>query len=250
MVLALTAMTHNTPFFFGNGRKRWSMPSPVMVQLHANPCPLQLILLYYLDNILAFFSGNEVVNGPIRTTKSAPYLKALIRDLKKYIKTKPRYIPIAYATNDDPDIRIQLKDYFSCGAEDERIDLLGYNIYSWCGDADTFESSGWKNRTSEYLHYPVPVILSEYGCNLNRPRTFPEVKSIFGPDMQNVFSGGIMYEYTEEDNGYGIVQVKQDGTLEKLPDYYAFKTSLQTIRPKVQLPSNFIRYANFTVKGI
>jgi hypothetical protein len=48
--------------------------------------------------------------------------------------------------------------------------------------------------------------LSEYGCTTNG-RDFGEVKALMSDDMTSVYSGGLMYEYAMEDNGFGIVSI-------------------------------------------
>lgn len=200
------------------------------------------------DNVLGLFAGNEVVNEPGSTTKSAPFMKALIRDLKSHMRTKSRYVPIGYATNDDSKIRLDIASYFVCDSysgisgqeetqEDSKIDFLGYNLYSWCGESG-FVESGWADRTKEYEGYPVPVILSEFGCNEIMPRVFREVKSMFGPEMMDVFAGGIAYEYSEEDNNYGLVKIKSNGTVEKLKDFFNLKKAYADANPQVRVFSN------------
>lgn len=49
-------------------------------------------------------------------------------------------------------------------------------------------------------------------------------------EMTGVYSGGLMYEYSYEDNKYGIVQLKgglKAKTVEKLDEYDAFKSALK-----------------------
>jgi hypothetical protein len=48
--------------------------------------------------------------------------------------------------------------------------------------------------------------MSEYGCITNG-RTFQEVSALYNTEMTNVFSGGLVYEYSEEGNGYGLVTI-------------------------------------------
>ncbi|KAK9765873.1 40S ribosomal protein S27 [Basidiobolus ranarum] len=184
------------------------------------------------NNVLGFFAGNEVPND-IPTTSSSPFVKAVIRDMKAYMRTKPRYIPIGYSTNDDADIRLDIAHYFNCGDDSERADFYGYNIYSWCGDQATFQSSGFADRTKEYADYSIPIFLSEYGCNTSGVRSFHEVKSIYGPDMEDTFSGGIVYEYSQEDNNYGLVNISSSGEVTKRPDYDNYKNALSAVSPKV-----------------
>lgn len=83
-------------------------------------------------------------------------------------------------------------------------------------------------------NYNRPVILSEYGCNLNSPRPFTEVGAIYSKPMTDVFSGGIAYEWTQENNNYGLVQLESGGNAKILPDY----TNLQKELAKVRKSSN------------
>ncbi|KAI7819851.1 Glucanosyltransferase-domain-containing protein [Gamsiella multidivaricata] len=184
------------------------------------------------SNTLGFFVGNEVTNDN-KTTVASAYVKALLRDAKNYISsTAPRKIPVGYANNDDPDIRLQIQAYFNCGEDEERLDFFGINLYEWCGDQMTYQTSGYAERTKDIASYSIPVFLSEFGCNLVTPRTFPEVKSILGPDMTGNWSGGIVYEWSQEANNYGLVQVQPDNTVTILPDYTNLKNVLAPLHPE------------------
>ncbi|KAF9319691.1 1,3-beta-glucanosyltransferase gas1 [Podila horticola] len=183
-------------------------------------------------NTLGFFVGNEVTNDK-NTTVASAYVKALLRDAKNYIASAAsRKIPVGYANNDDPDIRLQIQAYFNCGKAEERIDFFGINLYEWCGTKHTYQTSGYVERTKDISSYSIPVFLSEFGCNLVTPRSFPEVKSIFGPDMADTWSGGIVYEWSQEDNNYGLVQINSDNTVKILADYTSLKSVLAPLHPK------------------
>lgn len=157
-------------------------------------------------NTLGFFAGNEVSNQKNNTDASA-FVKAAVRDSKSYIKSKNyRSIGVGYATNDDKDIRENLASYFDCGDRSDAIDFWGYNIYSWCGKS-SFQKSGFDVRTKEFESYNVPVFFAEYGCNEVRPRLFTEVGALYGDQMTDVWSGGIVYMYHEEANKYGLVTI-------------------------------------------
>lgn len=153
-------------------------------------------------NVIGFFAGNEVSNEVDNTVASA-FVKAAVRDMKAYIKTK-NYpaIPVGYATNDDANIRVELADYFNCGDQSSAIDFWGYNIYSWCGQS-SYTLSGYNQRVAEFSNYSVPAFFAEYGCNTVQPREFTEVQAIYGSNMTGVFSGGIVYMYFQEANDYG-----------------------------------------------
>lgn len=51
--------------------------------------------------------------------------------------------------------------------------------------------------------------MSEFGCITNT-RTFTEVAALYNTEMTSVFSGGLVYEYSEEGNGYGLVTIDGD----------------------------------------
>ncbi|KAJ1969442.1 1 3-beta-glucanosyltransferase gel4 [Dispira parvispora] len=183
-------------------------------------------------NLAAFVVGNEVTNEPGNTNASM-YVKTLIRDVKDYLKKAEVSIPVGYATNDDAAIRHQLQDYFACGEENERVDFYGVNLYQWCGSKTDFVSSGYSAVVKNLTDYPAPVILTEYGCNINRPRTFDEVGSLYGSDMDEVFSGGFMYAYSEDEkNDYGLVNVKgNDVEIIDQTEYDTFKEMLGKVKP-------------------
>ncbi|KAJ1678004.1 hypothetical protein EV182_004984 [Spiromyces aspiralis] len=96
-----------------------------------------------------------------------------------------------------------------------------------------FKTSGYEAVVKEYENYDIPVLLTEYGCNNPRPRTFPEIKSIYDSDMTGTFSGGFMYMYSEEANGYGIADVSYGKPgYEKTEDFDNFKDALAAVDPK------------------
>ncbi|KAL1956177.1 hypothetical protein VTO42DRAFT_7524 [Malbranchea cinnamomea] len=184
----------------------------------------------HYTNVIGFFAGNEVTNNKTNTDASA-YVKAAVRDMKKYIKRKGyREMGIGYATNDDAEIRDDLVDYFYCNSADESVDFWGYNIYSWCGDS-SFTESGYDKVVRDFTDFSVPVFFAEYGCNEVQPRIFTEVREIYGDKMTPVLSGGIVYMYFQEENDYGLVEIK-NGKAVKLEDFHNLKKQMEKINPK------------------
>ncbi|RKP36091.1 Glucanosyltransferase-domain-containing protein [Dimargaris cristalligena] len=189
------------------------------------------------SNMFGFIAGNEVSNEPSNTDAS-PFVKALLRDMKALLKASNLSIPVGYATNDDEAIRDPLQDFFACGDTTVRADFYGVNIYQWCGSKTDFVTSGYKDTMERYKDYVIPSYLTEYGCNINRPRTFDEVASIYGPDMQDIMSGGVVYEYSEESNEYGLVEIK-DGKDTPNQDYANFKKAISAVEPKGTTMSSY-----------
>ncbi|KAI9368744.1 Glucanosyltransferase-domain-containing protein [Aspergillus egyptiacus] len=180
-------------------------------------------------NTLGFFAGNEVSNNP-KTTDASAFVKAAVRDMKRYIKAKNyREMGVGYATNDDSSIRVDMADYFNCGNKEESIDFWGYNVYSWCGESN-YEKSGFKSRTEEFRDYSVPVFFAEYGCNAVEPRKFTEVEALYGDKMADVWSGGIVYMYFQEANNYGLVKI-DDGKVKTRADYSYLSEQLASATP-------------------
>ncbi|KAL4884245.1 Glucanosyltransferase-domain-containing protein [Aspergillus karnatakaensis] len=174
-------------------------------------------------NTLAFFSGNEVINdGPSSVT--APYVKAVTRDLRNYLKARDyRQVPVGYSAADVNTNRLEMAEYMNCGTDEERSDFFAFNDYSWCSPSD-FQTSGWDQKVKNFTGYGLPLFLSEYGCNTN-DRDFGEVEALYSTKMTGVYSGGLVYEYSQEPSDYGIVEIK-NGKVSDLPDFDALKSAL------------------------
>jgi hypothetical protein len=156
------------------------------------------------NNVLGFIVASEVVTDRNRTA-AMPLVKAAIRDVKSYIKTKGyRNIPVGYTGSEDLSMQ-KVPGYMVCTDlwNNPNLDFYGLTLYSWCGESD-LEASGYQRQLQNFKFYPKPVIISEYGCNKPTPRSFSEVSAIYGEkSMTDVFSGAIAYQYYNDSYSYG-----------------------------------------------
>ena len=170
------------------------------------------------NNLLLFFSGNEVINAR-NNTNAAPYIKAVTRDMRQYISAHAdRQIPVGYSSADVAENIESQALYFACG-EDQwaRSDFFAFNDYSWC-EPSSFQQSGWNIKVQTYRDYSLPLFLSEFGCIANT-RTWGEIAALYSQQMAGVYSGGLVYEYTLEANGYGLVEVGSNGRVQPNSDF-------------------------------
>lgn len=175
------------------------------------------------DNTLLFFSGNEVINDD-NTTNCAPYVKAVTRDLKQYRDSRGyRAIPIGYSAADVDSNRYEMAEYMNCGTDDQRSDFFAFNDYSWC-DPSSYTQSGWSQKVELFGNYSLPIFLSEYGCITNK-REFEEVTALYNEEMTGVYSGGLVYEYSQESNNYGLVEIS-GSTVTPTSDFTALQSQL------------------------
>ena len=151
-------------------------------------------------------------------------LQAVTRDLKNYIsKNSKRQIPVGYSAADVRPILLDTWNYLRCTTTGDSkdvsiVDAFALNSYSWCG-GDNYQTSGYDVLTGYFSHTTVPVFFSEYGCNRASPRVFDEVQALYGPLMTPSLSGGLVYEYNQAENNYGLVLVNSDGSAKLLVDF-------------------------------
>lgn len=118
-----------------------------------------------------------------------------------------------------------MADYMNCGSDEERSDFFAFNDYSWCSPS-SFTKSGWDQKVKKFSDYGLPLFLAEYGCNTN-DRDFGEVEALYSEKMTPVYSGGLVYEYSEEPSNYGLVNVKGPSKLKELDDFDTLAKALK-----------------------
>ncbi|KAK9477664.1 Glucanosyltransferase-domain-containing protein [Lipomyces japonicus] len=181
------------------------------------------------NNTLGYFAGNEVIDDATSAEASPNYVKAVVRDIKEYISNHiKRSIPVGYSAADNLAYRVSLANYLEAGPAETAVDFYGVNSYQWCGE-NTFTGSGYDVLVDDFKNYTIPIFLSEFGCNLVQPRTFQEVGSIFSDNFTVVFSGGLVYEYSEEASNYGLVNISDtDNSAQIRDDYVALSSRYAT----------------------
>jgi len=213
------ALDVNTPFYSLNRADNAS------IHMSYNDVYLQSVFATIdafakYDNTLLFYSANEVINDDTNTF-AAPYVKAVTRDMRAYIKARNyRSIPVGYSAADVESNRYEMATYMNCGNDAVRSDFFAFNDYSWC-DPSSFTTSGWDKKVEQYSNYGIPIFLSEFGCNTNK-RTFGEIAALYSDQMTPVYSGGLVYEYSQEDANYGLVTIS-GSSVEELDDFSALK---------------------------
>ncbi|KAJ9150701.1 1,3-beta-glucanosyltransferase [Pleurostoma richardsiae] len=191
------------------------------------------------NNTLGVLVGNEVINSAA-TTSSASVLRALTRDVKRYMAlaadaSGQRCLPVGYSSADVPSLLKPCFDFFTAGGPDERLDFFAFNNYSWAGKA-SMQISGYDRQVKQFSDAHVPVFFSEYGANVASPRIFEETTAIYSREMTHVFSGGIVYEFWYGANEYGLVKQETDeegqSVVVKLDDFKNLKDRLNGCKEK------------------
>lgn len=80
------------------------------------------------------------------------------------------------------------------------------------------------------------------------PRIFTEVQALYSNDMVNVFSGGLVYEFTQEPNNFGLVEILPNNDVRLRPDYHALKSQFLNL-PEID-HTNLLQGMKQNVKDI
>ncbi|MCJ1474735.1 hypothetical protein MMC13_003395 [Lambiella insularis] len=188
-------------------------------------------------NTLGFFAGNEDINDGNSASLDPPYLRAVTRDLKNYIAQHAnRSIPVGYSAADVRPLLVDTWQYLQCAIngstnDPTRIDFFGLNSYSWCGGppATTFDTAGYNTLIADFSNTTVPVFFSEYGCNKVEPRIWDDAQALYSSAMTAFFSGGLAYQWTEDSNNFGLVNVSSNSSVQLRVDFDNFQAQLNKL---------------------
>jgi hypothetical protein len=80
----------------------------------------------------------------------------------------------------------------------------------WAGPSN-YQISGYEQLVVRLQSAALPIVMSEYGVNIQEPRQFEETIALYSSQMSQVFSGGCVYEFWQGPNNYGLVElINQD----------------------------------------
>jgi len=178
-------------------------------------------------NTLLFTVANELAQNDKNGFAAFPCVKALTRDIHQYqasCNSTMRRVPLIYSDVDmGPPDRSEIAKYLTCAleSEDDAVDAYGLNVYSWCDEAypgdgkdDNFKYSPYYEIHKGFDHFSVPLLFTEFGCNLGafatkcpykNGRTWPDFKHMVGEDMGETLSGAVAFQYSMDKEEYGLV---------------------------------------------
>ena len=152
--------------------------------------------------MLAFFAGNEG-NQLNQYDNSRACSQSAITDMKAYRDfMQYRKIPLVMPHPSKAPWRSN-RAISTAVHSSNAADFFGLNAYSWCGQS-TFTESGYDKLYANADGYDIPIFLAETGCNEPRPRDFSDQVAVLGRQMNDRFSGAVIYEWHQEANNYGL----------------------------------------------
>jgi hypothetical protein len=125
------------------------------------------------------------------TTACAPYVKATTRDMRQYISSKG-YRKIPVG-------------YSAADVSENRMEMAHYMN---CGTDD---------ERSDFFAF------NDY--------SWCDPSSLYSTDMTGVYSGGLVYQYSEEGAGFGIVKVKDSSSVQELAGFTYLQKALAGTTP-------------------
>ncbi|KAK7917275.1 hypothetical protein PG985_010883 [Apiospora marii] len=188
------------------------------------------------DNVLAFAVGADRISYS-QYGRAAPFVKAAVSDIKAFLDGRGyRRIPIAYSDQDtgyDGEFNHYMKntttDYLTCSGNTESIDLFGINLLSACGDYTSYVFD-------QFAESEIPIIISEVVCTEEgENRNFSEVQTFLSTNYSDVFSGAMVYDWTNDTVDWGLVEYNDAdfvGEPELLPAYTRLQSILSSVQPE------------------
>lgn len=177
------------------------------------------------DNILGVVASDVLINNA-QSTEAAPVIRAVVRDIKRHMNRQyelkgQRILPVGIGDEKYASSSTDSIDYFTAGDKNEQIDFYSFTKYDRVEDSATY----WDEVMQCFAVRHIPIFVSEYGCNVSRPREWQETPALFSPGVSRVLSGGFAYDFIEGANHYGLVTANG----QKLPDFDNLKERLRDL---------------------
>jgi hypothetical protein len=168
------------------------------------------------ENVVGFSAGNEATLYSSDRDKNTPCQKKFIADMREYVdtcyqKALARRIPIGVVGWDGNQLTMNQLQYFACGSGYEATEWYGINTYRHCDPSyQTIEELyGWQQLLDQFifLNLSIPIIAAELGCTsgdfplidgFDGQRTWLQVEALYSEEYTEVFSGGVVFEYSAE----------------------------------------------------
>jgi hypothetical protein len=135
------------------------------------------------DNVLGFY----LTGSPI----TMPFVRGAVRDLKKYIRSKGRPIPIGYLG------KLRGKDIsnaLNCDDQESSIDFLAFDLGSDCNYPSKSEPM-MKKAIADHLDYSVPTFIHSPQCNPRKVANTTALDFLTQPNLTSVMSGAVVFSY-------------------------------------------------------
>lgn len=177
------------------------------------------------SNTLGICVSNSLFNDRVDPETEAileTVHRDLLRSLKTYMRTKQqnesqRILPLCMSDSDDISrVQARLDLFPKTAVADESVDFFMLTNYEPAPKIDD-EDSRWTQMQRLSSETSIPILVTEFGGNQVRPRTFEEVDLLYSDKYLETISGGFVYEFFEGANHYGLVKVDGDA-VERLPD--------------------------------
>jgi hypothetical protein len=135
------------------------------------------------DNVLGFY----ITGSPI----TLPFVRAAVRDLRNYVKSKGRAIPIGYLG------RIRGRDFsdiLSCGDQQSSVEFIAHDLGEDCIDPSN-AGPIVKKVIADYHDYMVPSFLYSPQCNAGMAGNSSSFDFLAQPNITQVLSGAVVFSY-------------------------------------------------------
>ncbi|KAI1471268.1 glycoside hydrolase family 72 protein [Daldinia caldariorum] len=166
--------------------------------------------LAHYPNLLGFAISTDLITSETEEA-TEPFVRAVVRDVRQYLtllaaKRHQRVVPVGVISPADTRSSVKKQhSYFCSGADNESIEFFIFYNFFWAGEF-TMQASGYSELVHMFSSTHIPVSFV-YGNNSITPRAFWETYATYSdPGMLRVFSGGIVHEFFDAINHYGLVR--------------------------------------------